>query len=51
MIKISKIAPPTSYGRMFCYDSAGRGVETDFASLGDPIAVFKRRTSGRKITI
>jgi hypothetical protein len=51
MMKITKIAPPTSNGRMFCYDSAGLGVEPDFASLGDPVAVFIRLTSGRKITI
>ncbi len=34
-------APPTSDGRMYCHDTPGLGVEPDFDSLGDPVAVFE----------
>ncbi|GAB5468215.1 MAG: mandelate racemase/muconate lactonizing enzyme family protein [Rhodospirillales bacterium] len=34
-------APPTSDGRLFCSDAPGLGVEPDFKSLGDPVAVFE----------
>ncbi len=34
------LAPPTSDGRMYCHDTPGLGVEPDFESLGNPVAVF-----------
>jgi len=34
-------APPTSGGRLFCSDAPGLGVEPDFESLGDPVAVYE----------
>ena len=34
-------APPTSNGRLYCHDTPGLGVEPDFESLGDPVAVFE----------
>ena len=34
-------APPTSDGRLYCRDTPGLGVEPDFESLGDPVAVYE----------
>lgn len=34
-------APPISNGRLYCHDTPGLGVEPDFESLGDPIAVYE----------
>lgn len=34
-------APPTSEGRLFCRDTPGLGVEPDFESLGNPVAVYE----------
>ncbi len=34
-------APPTSEGRLYCRNTPGLGVEPDFESLGDPVAVYE----------
>ena len=34
-------APPTSDGRLYCHNTPGLGVEPDFKSLGDPVAVYE----------
>lgn len=34
-------APPTSDGRLYCTDTPGLGVEPDFESLGEPVAVYE----------
>lgn len=36
-----KPAPPTSDGRLYCSDAPGLGVDPDFESIGDPVAVFE----------
>ena len=34
-------APLTSYGQLYCHDTPGLGVEPDFESLGEPVAVYE----------
>ncbi len=34
-------APPTLGRQLLCSDAPGLGVEPDFGSLGDPVAVFE----------
>lgn len=34
-------APPTSDGCLYCHESSGLGVEPDFESLGNPVAVYE----------
>ncbi|MFV2052244.1 mandelate racemase/muconate lactonizing enzyme family protein [Aliiroseovarius sp. YM-037] len=34
-------APPTSDGRLYCHGTPGLGVEPDFESLADPVAVYE----------
>jgi len=34
-------APPTSEGLLYCRDKPGLGVEPDFESFGDPVAVYE----------
>jgi len=34
-------APPTSDGKLYCHDTPGLGVEPDFESLGDPVAIYE----------
>ena len=34
-------APPTSEGRLYCRDTPRLGVEPDFESLGNPVAVYE----------
>ncbi len=33
--------PPTKNGLLYCHDTPGLGVEPDYDSLGDPVAVFE----------